>query len=166
MNFSKKSRYGLRALIDLTVYSKESHVALAAIAERNSISPQYLEQVFAALRKAGIIKSVKGPQGGYLLAKPATKISVAEILRALEGDYLIEEEDVEGAENGRAAAQAVQSEVIERLTEDYRIFLRICFSLTSNKNIRNTVNTVKTCTIYNRRNAHHQTGRLGCVFFV
>ena len=68
MNFSKKSRYGLRALIDLSVYSKESHVALAAIAERNSISPQYLEQVFAALRKAGIIKSVKGPQGGYLLA--------------------------------------------------------------------------------------------------
>lgn len=63
MNFSKKSRYGLRALIDLSVYSKESHVALAAIAERNSISPQYLEQVFAALRKAGIIKSVKGPQG-------------------------------------------------------------------------------------------------------
>ena len=62
MNFSKKSRYGLRALIDLSVYSKESHVALAAIAERNSISPQYLEQVFAALRKAGIIKSVKGPQ--------------------------------------------------------------------------------------------------------
>ena len=61
MNFSKKSRYGLRALIDLSVYSKESHVALAAIAERNSISPQYLEQVFAALRKAGIIKSVKGP---------------------------------------------------------------------------------------------------------
>ena len=60
MNFSKKSRYGLRALIDLSVYSKESHVALAAIAERNSISPQYLEQVFAALRKAGIIKSVKG----------------------------------------------------------------------------------------------------------
>ena len=122
MNFSKKSRYGLRALIDLSVYSKESHVALAAIAERNSISPQYLEQVFAALRKAGIIKSVKGPQ-----AKPATKISVAEILRALEGDYLIEEEDVEGAENGRAAAQAVQSEVIERLNRGLQDILENLF---------------------------------------
>ena len=127
MNFSKKSRYGLRALIDLSVYSKESHVALAAIAERNSISPQYLEQVFAALRKAGIIKSVKGPQGGYLLAKPATTISVAEILRALEGDYLIEEEDVEGAENGRAAAQAVQSEVIERLNRGLQDILENLF---------------------------------------
>ena len=114
MNFSKKSRYGLRALIDLSVYSKESHVALAAIAERNSISPQYLEQVFAALRKAGIIKSV-------------TKISVAEILRALEGDYLIEEEDVEGAENGRAAAQAVQSEVIERLNRGLQDILENLF---------------------------------------
>ena len=111
MNFSKKSRYGLRALIDLSVYSKESHVALAAIAERNSISPQYLEQVFA----------------GYLLAKPATKISVAEILRALEGDYLIEEEDVEGAENGRAAAQAVQSEVIERLNRGLQDILENLF---------------------------------------
>ena len=78
-----KSRYGLRALIDLAINSKTEQVALNSIAERNKISPQYLEQVFAALRKAGIIKSVKGPQGGYLLAKPATKISVAEILLSL-----------------------------------------------------------------------------------
>ena len=126
MNFSKKSRYGLRALIDLSVYSKESHVALAAIAERNSISPQYLEQVFAALRKAGIIKSVKGPQGGYLLAKLPQDFGCG-ILRALEGDYLIEEEDVEGAENGRAAAQAVQSEVIERLNRGLQDILENLF---------------------------------------
>ena len=74
MKLSMKSRYGLRALIDLSVNSKNEQVALGGIAERNNISPQYLEQVFAALRKAGIIKSVKGPQGGYLLAKPATKL--------------------------------------------------------------------------------------------
>ena len=126
MKLSMKSRYGLRALIDLTINSKTEQVALNSIAERNKISPQYLEQVFAALRKAGIIKSVKGPQGGYLLAKPATKISVAEILRALEGDYLIEEEDVEG-ENGRAAAQAVQSEVIERLNRGLQDILENLF---------------------------------------
>ena len=73
------------------------------------------------------LSRVKGPQGGYLLAKPATKISVAEILRALEGDYLIEEEDVEGAENGRAAAQAVQSEVIERLNRGLQDILENLF---------------------------------------
>ena len=61
------------------------------------------------------------------MAKPATKISVAEILRALEGDYLIEEEDVEGAENGRAAAQAVQSEVIERLNRGLQDILENLF---------------------------------------
>ena len=127
MKLSMKSRYGLRALIDLAINSKTEQVALNSIAERNKISPQYLEQVFAALRKAGIIKSVKGPQGGYMLAKPATKISVAEILRALEGDYLIEEEDVEGDENGRAAAQAVQSEVIERLNRGLQDILENLF---------------------------------------
>ena len=60
MKFSKKSRYGLTSLIDLTVHSKNGHVALNSIAERNDISPQYLEQVFAALRRAGIVKSIKG----------------------------------------------------------------------------------------------------------
>ena len=57
----------------------------------------------------------------------SSKISVAEILRALEGDYLIEEEDVEGAENGRAAAQAVQSEVIERLNRGLQDILENLF---------------------------------------
>ena len=57
MKLSMKSRYGLRALIDLTINSKTEQVALNSIAERNKISPQYLEQVFASLRKAGIVKS-------------------------------------------------------------------------------------------------------------
>ena len=89
MNLSKKSRYGLRALIDLSVNSKFSHVALAAIAERNDISQQYLDQIFSALKKAGIVRSVKGPQGGYMLAEDSGNISVSDILKALEGDYLI-----------------------------------------------------------------------------
>lgn len=56
MKFSKKSRYGLIALIDLAVNSKYEQVALNSIADRNKISPQYLEQVFASLRRAGIVK--------------------------------------------------------------------------------------------------------------
>ena len=62
MKFSKKSRYGVAALIDLAANSKNGHVALGNIAERNGLSPQYLEQVFASLRRAGIVKSVKGSQ--------------------------------------------------------------------------------------------------------
>ena len=63
MKFSKKSRYGLTSLIDLTVHSKNGHVALNSIAERNDISPQYLEQVFAALRRAGIVKKYQRTTG-------------------------------------------------------------------------------------------------------
>ena len=108
MNFSKKSRYGLRALIDLSVYSKESHVALAAIAERNSISPQYLEQVFASLRKAGIVKSIKGSQGGYFLSRPPQEITVSSIIEALEGDYRIEDEELPKEGKNTGSVKAIQ----------------------------------------------------------
>ena len=66
MNLSKKSRYGITALIDLAVYAKDQCVQLSSIAERNNISVKYLEQIFSSLRKAGLVRSVKGPQGGYL----------------------------------------------------------------------------------------------------
>ena len=94
MKLSMKSRYGLRALIDLTINSKTEQVALNSIAERNKISPQYLEQVFASLRKAGIVKSIKGSQGGYFLSRPPQEITVSCIIEALEGDYRIEDEEL------------------------------------------------------------------------
>ena len=77
MKLSMKSRYGLRALIDLAINSKTEQVALNSIAERNKISPQYLEQVFASLRKAGIVKSIKGSQGGYFLSRPPHRCSLS-----------------------------------------------------------------------------------------
>jgi Rrf2 family protein len=118
MKLSKKSRYGLRALIDLSVNSKTDHVALNSIAERNSISPQYLEQVFASLRRAEIIKSIKGPQGGYLLNGSAEDITVASILEALEGSYQIEPEV--GSEDGsqQEIAQAIQTVIIDKVNEE------------------------------------------------
>lgn len=66
MNLSKKSRYGITALIDLAVYARNQCVQLSSIAERNKISVKYLEQIFSGLRRAGLVKSIKGPQGGYL----------------------------------------------------------------------------------------------------
>ena len=110
MKFSKKSRYGLTSLIDLS-----GHVALNSIAERNDISPQYLEQVFAALRRAGIVKSIKGPQGGYLLNHPAEKITVAEILEALDGTYHIADEDTAEESDCKGIAAAIQTRVIDEV---------------------------------------------------
>lgn len=89
MKVSTKGRYGLRAMIDLALYSKNDLVPLASIAERQDISKSYLEQVFSALRKAGLVKSIKGAQGGYVLSSEAEDITVGMILRALEGDLSV-----------------------------------------------------------------------------
>lgn len=117
MKFSRKSRYGLRALIDLSVNSKSEHVSLASIAKRNSISPQYLEQVFASLRRAGIVKSVKGFQGGYLLNRSSSEITVAQILEALDGSYHIEAEDSPEASSCRGISVTVQKLVIDEMNQ-------------------------------------------------
>lgn len=88
MRISTKGRYGLRALFDLAVYqrTKDSRpVSLREISQRQGISEAYLEQLFAPLRHHGLIRSVRGAQGGYILARPASEISVADILEALEG---------------------------------------------------------------------------------
>lgn len=89
MKISTKGRYGLRAMVDLAVYSNGEHVPLGAIAERQNISMNYLEQVFASLRKAGLVKSIKGAQGGYVLAHTPDNIRVGTILRVLEGQLSV-----------------------------------------------------------------------------
>lgn len=89
MKLSTKGRYGLRAMIDLAIHSKEEAVSIASIAARQKISESYLEQLIPKLRKAGMIVSVRGAGGGYMLAKPAKEISVGDILRALEGSWIL-----------------------------------------------------------------------------
>ncbi|MFG6382750.1 MAG: RrF2 family transcriptional regulator [Lachnospiraceae bacterium] len=88
MKLSTKGRYGLRAFIDLAVCGETQPVSLNSIAERQEISISYLEQLMAKLKKAGLVKSVRGVHGGYIIAKPADEISVGEVLRALEGDLI------------------------------------------------------------------------------
>ena len=85
MKLSTKGRYGLRAMIDLAQYSEEEPVSISSIAARQEISERYLEQLMSLLRKAGLIKSIRGAGGGYVLNKAAADISVGDILRALEG---------------------------------------------------------------------------------
>lgn len=86
MKLSTKGRYGLRALIDLAKYSEIEPVSISSIAARQGISERYLEQLMALLKKAGLVKSIRGASGGYTLAKCADDISVGDVLRALEGN--------------------------------------------------------------------------------
>ena len=85
MKLSTKGRYGLRALIDLALYSDQEAVSIQSISTRQHISDSYLEQLMRKLKKEGLVCSIRGAQGGYRLARPAEKISVGDVLRALEG---------------------------------------------------------------------------------
>lgn len=86
MKLSTKGRYGLRAIIDLAIYSENEAVSIQSISQRQGISEPYLEQLMRPLKKAGLINSVRGAGGGYMLAKDPKEISVGDVLRALEGD--------------------------------------------------------------------------------
>ncbi len=102
MKISTKGRYGLRAMVDLAVYSAGDHISLKSIAERQNISEGYLEQVFSTLRKAGLINSIKGAQGGYALADKPAGITVGAVLRALEGNLsIIDEKSLEEKTNDK-----------------------------------------------------------------
>lgn len=98
MKISTKGRYGLRALVDLAANAEDGAISLVSVAGRQKISLNYLEQVFATLRKAGVVKSVKGAQGGYMLARRPKDFTVAEILTALEGRFSIIDETDTGCE--------------------------------------------------------------------
>lgn len=83
MQLSTKGRYAVMAMTDLARQADQKAVSLADIASRQEISLSYLEQLFARLRRGGLVKSVRGPGGGYRLAKPATDTSVADIVLAV-----------------------------------------------------------------------------------
>ena len=89
MNISTKGRYGLRAMLDIAQNGLEKPVTLSAISARQDISDGYLEQLVAPLKKAGLVISVRGAQGGYKLSRPAEEITVGEVFRALEGPIAI-----------------------------------------------------------------------------
>jgi Rrf2 family iron-sulfur cluster assembly transcriptional regulator len=84
MRLTTKGRFAVTAMADLTMCGKHGPVTMAAISERQKISLSYLEQLFGKLRRSKIVESVRGPGGGYYLARPAEKITIAEIIVAVD----------------------------------------------------------------------------------
>lgn len=149
MKLSTKGRYGLRALIDLALYSENETVSIASISARQNISESYLEQLIAKLRKAGLVTSVRGAGGGYRLAKPAAEISVGDILRALEGSLdpvecpgLKEESGCDGAEFcvTKYVWQRINDSINQTVDE-----IKLDQLLEESKNVRDTAGTVGSC---------------------
>lgn len=84
MRLTTKGRYAVTAMLDLAYHNDKKLVTLTEIAKRQDISLSYLEQLFAKLRRAGMVSGVRGPGGGYRLARPPAEINVAEIITAVD----------------------------------------------------------------------------------
>ena len=89
MKLSTRSRYGTRMMQDLAQHYEEGPIQIGDIAKRQDISVKYLEQLIIPLKKVNFIKSVRGPKGGHMLAKPPEEITVGEIVKVLEGGIIL-----------------------------------------------------------------------------
>jgi Rrf2 family protein len=85
MRLSRRSEYGLRALVDLVRHEGEGPIALAALAERDRLPVKFLEQIMATLKHAGIVRTTLGAHGGYALAADPTAVSIGRVIRLLDG---------------------------------------------------------------------------------
>jgi Rrf2 family protein len=85
MRLSRRSEYGIRALIDLVRHGPESQVALAALAERTNLPPKFLEQIMSTLKHGGIVRTTLGAHGGYAMAADPTTVSLGRVIRLLDG---------------------------------------------------------------------------------
>jgi Rrf2 family iron-sulfur cluster assembly transcriptional regulator len=118
MKLSTKGRYAVMAVCDLATHSDGRPVSLAEIAERQDISLSYLEQLFAKLRRAGVVKSIRGPGGGYLPARPLNEITIASIVGSVDQTDAAEEKS-----SVVAIKKPVTHDLWEQLGNQVRWFL-------------------------------------------
>lgn len=126
MKLSNKGRYAVRALFDIAFYNEGRPTQVKDIAERQSIPPRFLEQIFQDLKRAGIVASKRGPQGGYSLAKPAAQVKLSEVVRALEGPISLGERNPE-----KAPEQDDVRRVTESVFRDLSQRVEDCFAAVS-----------------------------------
>lgn len=129
MKISTKGRYGLEALVDLAIHSSQNCVSIKSISGRCGISEAYILQIFLALRRAGIIESIRGAQGGYILAKEPSKITVGSVLTVLEGPLapvvcLDNRKDSSCEWTGKCAARGFWEEIM-RIVEEVAVSITV-----------------------------------------
>lgn len=130
VKLSSKGRYAVRALFDIAFFNEGRPTQVKDIAERQAIPPRFLEQIFQDLKRAGIVGSKRGPQGGYLLARPADKIPLGEVVEIIEGPVSLGEGTsksvarVKGkAESVALDGQRVTDAVFEQISDQISICL-------------------------------------------
>ena len=113
MKISTKGRYGLTIMIELAKKNGDGPISLKSIAQTNGLSEHYLEQLIAPLRNAGLVKSIRGAYGGYILGNDPTKITSGDIIRVLEGPISI----VEGIEDEEPAKRELWIRISEAVKD-------------------------------------------------
>ena len=139
MKLTTKGRYAVTAMLDVALHEHNKPVALAEIALRQALSQSYLEQLFGRLRKKKLVMSVRGPGGGYRLAKPVAEITVADIILAIN-----EPVDVTlcgGAENCKSGKRCITHSLWEGLNT-------VIFQFLNNATLKQLVDSQKESTIY------------------
>ena len=122
MKLSTRGRYGLKAMFDLALNYGDGPISLTSIAERQAISVNYLEQLISPLKKASLVKSVRGAQGGYMLSKNPEEITVGIILTTLEGplaptDCVVVDGDDETCDHsGYCVTKVIYEKIYESIT--------------------------------------------------
>ena len=121
MRLTTKGRFAVTAMLDLAMHGTDGPVTLAGISERQKISLSYLEQLFGKLRRRELVESVRGPGGGYYLAREASLVSVADIVRAVEEP--LDSTQCGGRENCHDNQRCMTHELWEELNETVYGFL-------------------------------------------
>ena len=124
MKLSSKGRYAVRALFDIAFYNDGQPTQVKDIAERQAIPQRFLEQIFQDLKRSGIVGSKRGPQGGYLLARPASEIPLGEVVRVIEGPVSLGEGQAGGPTTDDPASDGLR--VTESIFEDVSAQLERC----------------------------------------
>ena len=122
MRLTTRGRYAVTAMLDLTLHQASGPVPLAEIAGRQAISLSYLEQIFARLRKHGLVASTRGPGGGYRLSRDAAEISVADVVGAV--DEVVDATRCGGMENCQGEERCLTHDLWQDLSQQIRHFLR------------------------------------------
>ncbi len=124
MKLSNKGRYAVRALFDIAFYNDGGPTQVKDIAEREGIPPRFLEQIFQDLKRAGIVGSKRGPQGGYSLARSAAEVRLGDVVRALEGPITLSERS---DRRTRPARGSDGERVTDAMFDDLSTRIEACF---------------------------------------
>lgn len=122
MRLTTKGRYAVTAMLDLAYHSQKHPVTLTDIATRQTISLSYLEQLFARLRKAGMVKGVRGPGGGYTLSRSAHEVNIADIIEAV--DETVDSTKCGGKSNCHNDQPCITHDLWMGLSEQIRSYLK------------------------------------------